>query len=511
MKLMKTFIETIWEKALVLVGALLVLLPVSPLNMPLTFRDSGVFLYFGWRILNGDVPYLDMWDHKPPVIFYINALGQALAGGSRWGVWILELAALSIAAWLGYVLIKKAFGQIPALVSLLLWLLALVPVLQGGTFTTEYTLPLQFLALWLAYHANTSRRPHWSFFFIGVTGAIAFFTKQTAIGIWAAVVIYFTSQRMMTGQVKQWLREIGLIFGGGLTFTAVVILFFGAQGALPQFWSAAFQYNFIYSARADAGLSAFLDVVTKGIRPLMHSGLFQFAAAGYISAMILILVCPSAVKEALPLLAVGLVDLPLELALIGMPGRTFPHYYMTLLPVLALLTGFLAWALITLFERAGVPKLAAYFIILCVAGYQTWNSFHIFMDLLYTYRTYDANVEVIDFIEENSSPDDTVLLWGAEASINYFAQRKSPTRFVYQYPLHLDGYASEEMIVMFLDEVIQGEPKFIIDTASNEELFVFAVTSDAITEKTSQLVEHYCPMQQIDDWTIYSHVKDGCK
>ena len=36
--------------------------------------DSGIFIYCGSRALAGDVPYIDFWDHKGPLIFYINAL-----------------------------------------------------------------------------------------------------------------------------------------------------------------------------------------------------------------------------------------------------------------------------------------------------------------------------------------------------------------------------------------------------------------------------------------------------
>lgn len=52
---------------LILLGVILfVLIPVTPTNMPIASRDSGVFLYSGWRLTNGDIPYLDFWDHKPP-------------------------------------------------------------------------------------------------------------------------------------------------------------------------------------------------------------------------------------------------------------------------------------------------------------------------------------------------------------------------------------------------------------------------------------------------------------
>lgn len=55
-----------------------------------TGRDNGFFLYSGSQILKGKLPYLDFWDSKGPLIFYINALGLFIGKGTRWGVWLLE-------------------------------------------------------------------------------------------------------------------------------------------------------------------------------------------------------------------------------------------------------------------------------------------------------------------------------------------------------------------------------------------------------------------------------------
>ena len=37
-------------------------------------RDSSVFLYVARRIQDGGVPYRDVWDHKPPLIYLIGLL-----------------------------------------------------------------------------------------------------------------------------------------------------------------------------------------------------------------------------------------------------------------------------------------------------------------------------------------------------------------------------------------------------------------------------------------------------
>ncbi|HJS19052.1 MAG TPA: glycosyltransferase family 39 protein [Anaerolineales bacterium] len=510
MQSLRNIIYKTWDKVLILLGVLCVLLPTSPLNMPLVYRDSGVFLYTGWRILSGELPYRDIWDHKPPVILYLNALGLAISEHSRWGVWLIEVILLFAAAFLGFQLIKRLFGVLPSVFSLMLWLLTLVFVLQGGNLTTEYTLPLQFAALFLVYHADRSSRPDWDFFLIGLTGAIAFFTKQTAIGTWIAIVIALTLQRLMSRQGRRWTRELMFLVLGGLTFSAIVILFFGLQGALPQFWSAAFEYNFAYASRAASSLTERLDAIVKGVRPLTRAWLFQLAMISYLLTIALILFRRNSVGKALTLLLIGLVALPIELILIEIPGRTFAHYYMTLLPVLALFCGVALWGILSLTPDRKFLNISKYVFVFFLAGIVLWNSFDGYLNQLYIYRDFKKNEPVIQFIKENTSPDDQVLLWGAETAINYFAQRKSPARFVYQLPLSQENYAAASFIDQFYDDVIQNQPKFIIDTDTNEPLYRFPITNETIEEKISYLEAHYCLVRRIDSWKIYEYSESGC-
>src|SRR3990172_8300854 len=84
------FCAAIWLLAVLI-------LPSNPMDR-LPGQDNGVFLYGGQQLLAGKTPYVDFWDHKGPLIFYINALGLLIGSGSRWGVWILEFVFLLLTA-----------------------------------------------------------------------------------------------------------------------------------------------------------------------------------------------------------------------------------------------------------------------------------------------------------------------------------------------------------------------------------------------------------------------------
>ena len=103
------YINKHFEKILILLIALYGLIPISPLFISTIRRDSGVVQYIGWRILNGEVPYRDIWDHKPPIIFFLNALGLWLGNLSPWGIWIIEFLSLAIALFLCYKITSRIF------------------------------------------------------------------------------------------------------------------------------------------------------------------------------------------------------------------------------------------------------------------------------------------------------------------------------------------------------------------------------------------------------------------
>ena len=88
---------------------------------PLPDRDSGVFLYTARQILSGDVPYRDIWDHKGPVLYFINVIGLLIEPDSPWGVWLVETTLLLFASMLSYRFCKDLFGKDVAFLSTLFW------------------------------------------------------------------------------------------------------------------------------------------------------------------------------------------------------------------------------------------------------------------------------------------------------------------------------------------------------------------------------------------------------
>ncbi|MEP6984464.1 MAG: glycosyltransferase family 39 protein [Chloroflexota bacterium] len=106
--------------ALLLVVVTLIALPV--LTYPLG-RDQGEFATIGRGILNGRTPYTELWNPKPPAVFYIYALAMRLLGQTAMALRAIDFVVVPICCacifWIGRRLINRRIG---------LWAALLFPV-----------------------------------------------------------------------------------------------------------------------------------------------------------------------------------------------------------------------------------------------------------------------------------------------------------------------------------------------------------------------------------------------
>ena len=81
----------------------------SPLNpfakVPIAGVDSSVFKYIGWRMHNYEILYKDIFDHKGPIIYFINYLGVFISYDR--GVWFIEYLFMFASLFLTYKIFCK--------------------------------------------------------------------------------------------------------------------------------------------------------------------------------------------------------------------------------------------------------------------------------------------------------------------------------------------------------------------------------------------------------------------
>ena len=102
--------------------------------------DSVIFQLIGKFWAEGHIPYVELWDHKGPYIFFINALGYGMTGNAI-GVFLLQVLHLAVTLFFilkGFLLFRKPLQACLLTAVSLLWLLC---SFDEGNLTEEYMLP----------------------------------------------------------------------------------------------------------------------------------------------------------------------------------------------------------------------------------------------------------------------------------------------------------------------------------------------------------------------------------
>ena len=167
----------------------------------------------------------------------------------------------------------------------------------------------------------------------------------------------------------------------------------------------------------------------------------------------------------------------MEAALISLSGHQWPHYYLAMLPAVTALLAFLVRMLAD--EGLAAPTFLSAALLVATVYYHppTGSLARVVGRYTSPVSKYASPGEMIrgryvtaaDRIREVSGPDDSILVWGADPQLYVFSHRAAPTRFFYQYPLVLSGYADEELRREFVSGVVQGRPAVIVD-AHNRRL-----------------------------------------
>ena len=492
------------------IGSLIALFPSHPGNMTLPSRDSGVFLYMGWRLLNGEIPYRDVWDHKPPLIYFVDALGLSLTPDSLWGIWILQVIFIFFTLLLLYRLLDREFGIYAALAGAVILTSGLLTILEKGNVTEGYALVFQALCFWLFIHAWKKDFPIQASLWIGLIGGLAFNLKQTTIGIWVTYGLFLLALRLI--QRRSPLKDVLSLLAGWLIPSLVFVIYFASQNALFDFWEQAYLYNFVYIGKHE-GIRRLIPVFIKGFAYLRNGWVLYFAIIGWLAGLAYLWFKRRSLREIHLLILIALVNLPVEVLLITISGRSILHYYLTPLPVIAILSGVLVYTAPFLVGKTipgsfkGIQKSLPGMVLLLVLLGQ-YGQIQYYPEYVRVLRDNDY-APVIDYVSKNTNEDDKVLLIGAESVVNFLTRREAPTRYVYQYPLALLG--RRPMFEEYFNQILGDQPALIIDTRGrtriDEKLYTpLQKRSQIVRDGVQYLGANYQQVAQFGDWFVYRFI-----
>lgn len=247
------FGNPLWAFVVALLYLLLFSWSTSPLY--LTYGgDSPFFQIIGLGITQGKVPYVDLFDHKGPVPFFIDALGYAIGIG-RSGLFLLQVVSLTITLCLLFKTAElfcgsdgKAFGAVA------LSLLALADFITEGNQVEEWQLPYVALTLYMVSEyilSGSGDHPAWKSLVYGLCCGMVLFNRPNdgvmwIGGLYSGLFLMWTVRR----RYRMMAVNVLAFLGGVIVIIAPFIAWFASRNALPDLWYGMVVHNLKYAGDA---------------------------------------------------------------------------------------------------------------------------------------------------------------------------------------------------------------------------------------------------------------------
>ena len=336
---------------LALVASLFVLV-FSGTTSPLLCEDgldSAVFKIIGIGILKGEVPYLDLFDHKGPLLYFINALGYVISDDGRMGLYIIQCVSLFVTVVLWFHTSRLFTSTWKSFFCTLMALAVMSCQYEGGNLGEEYMLPYASMSLYLAlsYMIRNGQEHHpWYYSVLyGICFGAMFMIRPNDACSQVGAIIFGLACYFL---YKRYFRQLfvnGLYLLVGICISvAPIVIFFAVHGAINELWYGLIVHNSLYAGGLKSMIAACF--ATK----------YFIAIIGVVAAL---LIWKSAHKKILWIM------IPLyAFTLLFTGARAVPHYYMMILP------GLIVFMAVGIMEQKGIEYKVAMLSVLLMYYYR---------------------------------------------------------------------------------------------------------------------------------------------
>jgi len=456
--------------SLALLAALLVCVALVRLRLagaPLE-RDEGEYGYAGQLLLQGVTPYQLVYNMKFPGTYYAYSLMLAMFGQTAWGIRV-GLMLANAATTLGvFLLARRLAGERAALIAAVAFAVLSLDRWIMGVFAhaTHFVILPATAGLLLLDRGLGSRR------LVPLLGAgillgtsvlmkqhaVVFVALGLALVLWRDVV----TDRAPLGTV---LRRAGALALGAFAPFAILCATLAARGVFGRFWFWTIQYAREYVTEvpwssAMSSLASGLRTVTAATWPL-----WALAALGLAGLWLVPWRRETRAFACAFLVASFLATCP------GFYFRA--HYFIVMLPALALLVGVGVVSL----QRLCAPRLTAVgsivvatavflaALLACVVperGYLFSMSGEDLSRTRYGRNPFVEAPAIARYVEQRTSAAARIAVIGSEPEIYFDARRRSATGYIYMYPLMEPQALAPRMQDEMIREIEAAHPEYVV-------------------------------------------------
>lgn len=456
------------------------------LGVPLE-RDEGGFAYIGKMMFEGQNLYTDLHDSKLPGLYTLYGAFVHLFGYSASGVHIGLLICNAAATMLLFFLGKKLYDAgVAAWTAVIFSLMSTsLNVLGFAAHATQLLLPFALAALWVLVQEleRPQTRPR-SVLLAGMLLSAAFLIKQQAVFFMPLAALYlWAALRERGNEWKTAIVQVAWLATGAVLPFLAVVTYMAASGRAEEFWFWTYQLPSNLSAAY--GTEEKLGLFVGMARVVMRAGqwtLWLLAAVG------LVAVWRGRWGISRKIFATFYPLLTFAAVLMG--AAYYPHYWVLMLPGVALLAALsarhLSANLLTIKIMSGALLLALLWAFGSNANYYLSDDHTRVLRRAYTANPFPECASIGAELKKRSQSGDEMLVFGAEPELLVSSGLPSVTGHIFPYHL-LDG---QPYNVEFQHELIKSvydrEPRFVaVFTGGTSWLFRDAATGNHWIDRLS--------------------------
>lgn len=456
----------IWAAALAVIvfaGAIRLRLAELPLE-----RDEGEYAYTGQLMLQGVPPYQGSYFMKLPGTHAMYALGMAIFGQTRAGIhrWLLVVNAATIV--LIFLLGRKLADPVAGLIACAAYaVMSLSPCVLGPVaHATQFVVLFATAGILALCNAIESRKA-FVYFASGLLFGLAVLMKQPGafFAMFGGIIVIWSEWR---GRPRLWraLIKRGALYSCGVVVPyAATCLILWRAGVFERFWFWTVTCVRSYGAALplSQGLKNLGDYFLRN--PDSSMVLWFLAIAGVI--------CVWKDREAVAARIMIPVLLLVSLAAVGQGMYFRPHYFIMLLPALALALGAGASSMRRLILKtnptspmAGMP--AKYLAVALLAVVLGQGRFFFVMTpdeisrRLYPGESFVESVDIAKYIKDHSAVGDQIGIVGSEPQICFYSGRHSATAYIYTYDMMDTGPFATQLQKEMIAQIEAAQPQFLL-------------------------------------------------
>ncbi|MFP3870212.1 MAG: ArnT family glycosyltransferase [Syntrophobacteria bacterium] len=437
--------------------------------------DEGLHAYMGWGWLQGMIPFRDMYNSKPPLVYLLHSLLFLVVEPTALNVKIFASFYAMITTLAVFALGRRVGGTRTGWASALLFaLFSCGPRIQGGGVNCEVFMLLPYtLAAYCLIRGLEQEGQHQAFFFGLATGVAASIKQVAGVNlIWFC--LYLPVRR---NYGVSWMARHLLAAAAGFALPWLAFaLYFALTGTLGKFFFWMVPANLAYVGEGYSGLEVLRCFYYQSTSVLAENGLLWVLAvfailrrarqAGEKAGAEIAGPRPRVVRLLAAWLGCSFVG-------VALGGRFFAHYYLQLVPPLAVLG---AIGLMTLAQEISSLRLRlarrplSLVLAAALAGTAFWG---IKTDIPYYLHYTPEQVSLHQYhtprfavtrylgryLHRRTCPEDLVYVWAVDPEINFYALRRSPSPFLIQVDLDSWPWDARGEIIRALR---QQPPRYIV-------------------------------------------------